>query len=77
MSNRVVVQEGYELPFAEFEGYRKRRRRHKRRHMSGMRRKRRGGGSMRRKFAAAAKSCGGHGFTRRQFQDCMKRKLKK
>ena len=76
MSNRVVVQEGYELPFAEFDGYR-RRRRHKRRAMGSYRRKRRGGGSHRRKFAMAAKACGGHGFTRRQFADCMKRKLRK
>lgn len=37
MSNRVVVQEGYEIPFAGFDGYRRRRRRrsHSRRRRGG------------------------------------------
>lgn len=29
MANRVVVQEGYKIPFAEFEGYRRRKKRKK------------------------------------------------
>lgn len=39
MSNRVVVQEGYEIPFAGFDGYRRRRKRR-----STRRRSRRSGG---------------------------------
>lgn len=39
MSNRVVVQEGYKIPFAGFDGYRRRRRSKSRR------RSRRGGRS--------------------------------
>lgn len=39
MSNRVVVQEGYDLPLAGFDGYRRRKRRKSRR----SRRRSRGG----------------------------------
>lgn len=32
--NRVVVQEGYDLPFAQFDGHRRKKRRHSKRRAS-------------------------------------------
>lgn len=49
MSNRVVVQEGYEIPFAGFDGYRKKRRKSK------SRRRSRRGGAQQNKMKTCAK----------------------
>jgi hypothetical protein len=62
--NRVVVQEGYELPFSDFDGHSKRR---TRRSSGGKR-------GQRSRFAAAARACKGQSI--RLFRACMKRKLK-
>lgn len=63
--NRVVVQEGYEIPFAGFDGYKRRRR--SRRHG------RRSGG--RGKLARAAKHCKGRPGAK--FRACIKAYFKR
>ena len=50
MANRVVVQEGYEIPFAGLDGYRKRRKRR-----SGSKRRARRGGAQQNKMKMCAK----------------------
>lgn len=68
MSNRVVVQEGYEIPFAGFDGYRRRRRK--------SRRSRRGGRSRQQgKMKACAKRWRRSG-KRGSYRAFMKRCLK-
>ncbi len=68
MSNRVVVQEGYSLPFAGFDGYRRRRRK--------TRRSRRGGRSKQaNKMRACAKRWRGSG-KKGSYRAFMKRCLK-
>lgn len=67
MSNRVVVQDGYKIPFADFEGYRKRRRK---------RRSRRGGRSRQankmRSCAKRWRSSGKKGSYRAFMKRCLK-----
>lgn len=68
--NRVVIQEGYSVPFADFEGYRK-----KRRKSGGKRRSSSKAKAWQQKFAAASRACRGMGKTARKA--CMRRKLKR
>jgi len=70
--NRVVVQEGYEIPFAGFDGYR-RRRKHHRKHRRSHRRGRRTAHQS--KFGRAAKHCKGR--SKGAFRACVKAFLRK
>ena len=66
MSNRVVVQEGYTLPFASFDGYRRKRRSSRRRRMSG------GMKRQQSKMKACAKKWNGKGKYTAHMKRCLK-----
>lgn len=64
MSNRVVIQEGYTLPFSSFDGYKRRRRSH-RRMSGGMKRQQS-------KMKSCAKKWSGKGSYRAHMKKCLK-----
>lgn len=70
MSNRVVVQEGYEIPFAGFDGYRRRRRKSRRRSRRGGRSRQ---ASVMRTCAKRWRSSGRKGSYRAFMKRCLSR----
>jgi hypothetical protein len=73
--NRVVVQEGYEIPFAGFDGYRRKRRKSRRR---SARRSRRGGSrGQQNKMKVCAKRWRAHRGSSRSYRAFMRDCLRK